>query len=126
MSDLNEWLKERRTIHEAATEGPWKQDEEDGVRGVDLYTNAEDEEFEDRWERRDADIRTWDADDATAIVDAHNTLPTLLTAVEKVLELHHWERDEYGCWTCRFCSHIQQAKILYPCATVRTVEGAIK
>lgn len=84
MSDLNEWLKERRRIHNEATDGPWEQDEEDGVRGVDLYTNAEDEEFEDRWERRDADIRTWDADDATAIVDAHNMFPRALNALEAV------------------------------------------
>ncbi|MFE1082462.1 hypothetical protein [Brevibacterium sediminis] len=52
-------------------------------------------------------------------------LPRALDALNAVLELHHGERDEYGCWTCRFCSHIQQTKILHPCATVRAIEGAI-
>lgn len=121
MTDLTEWLKERRTIHDAATEDAarvlWEHDDPEG--------ESPNENFEDepKWERE----RLKQA--AQAVLessDAHNTLPTLLTAVEKVLERHHWERDEYGCWTCRFCSHIQQAKILYPCATVRTVEGAIK
>lgn len=83
MSDLTEWLKERR----------------------DVLNSDRDLVAEDMAVRQ---------------------FPALLTAVEKVLELHHGERDEYGCWTCRFCSHIQQAKILYPCATVRTIEGATK
>lgn len=125
---LSDWIKERRRIHGAATEGPWKQDEEDGVRGVDLYTNAEDEEFEDRWERQDADIRTWDADDATAIVDAHNTLPAALTAIEKVLEViskidrEHSKAPGDDAYADGMCD----AAYMFDTALSEAIEGAIK
>lgn len=60
------------------------------------------------------------------LADSVREFPRALDALNAVLELHHGERDEYGCWTCRFCSHIQQTQILYPCATVRAVESALK
>lgn len=56
----------------------------------------------------------------TAIADAHNTLPALLTALEKVLELHFPQFDNPGidwCWEC---------DKTWPCDTVRAIEGAIK
>lgn len=129
MSDPNEWIKERRRIHDAATDGSWVQDEQDGVRGVDLYTNTDAEEFDDRWERQDADIGTTSADDATFIVDAHATLPSLLTALEKVLEMHtRIVTDQHVDGPTAICEQCSEDRMfaLWPCETVEAIEGAIR
>lgn len=62
VSDLNEWLKERRRIHELGNDV--------------LLRNSYELERE-----TDLGIR-----DAKAVEDAHNTFPRALTAIEKVLE----------------------------------------
>ena len=120
MSDLNEWLKERRRIHGAATEGPW---------AIDGPAQAGPDDSLVVYPKNDAGAiayvqPAWD--DADAIVDAHNVaVPVLLTAVEKVLELHkpeetgvgdqYWKEPDY----CPMCSEY------YPCPTVRAIGGAI-
>lgn len=127
MTDMNDWINERRRIHDAATEGPWYKTPNDRILSESVqWPEGDDYDVAGGLGRDGAVVEAIHDFDGNAITDAHNTLPALLAAVEKVLELHHGERDEYGCWTCRFCSHIQQAKILYPCATVRTIEGATK
>lgn len=77
MSKIEDWIAERRRIHDAATEGPWVHDEYTGVEGIVYPDTAFAEAVADCGDR----------DDSAAIVDAHNTLPALLTAVEQVLEL---------------------------------------
>lgn len=118
MTDMTEWIKERRRIHNVATGGVWVHDEYTGVEGIVYPDTAFAEAVADCGDR----------DDSAAIVDAHNALPALLTAVEKVLELHQavylgtlrikGEPDDirYGCVVCN--SH-------YPCQSVRAIEGAI-
>lgn len=91
MSDLHEWLKERRSIHDATPRGVWE------------LSSAE--------------------------RDAFYNLPALVTAVEKVLELHKpeffstkYERGKevgelHVCMECEMYA---------PCPTACAIEGAIK
>lgn len=119
MSDMTEWLKERRTIHDAAvdiSEGAWFACRYQVGAGNDLGDP-------------DEIVGTLNAKDyATAIVDAHNTLPTALCALEKVLELHQPINGFVGDpshWECNVCGDERGPKP-YPCPTVRSIEGAIK
>lgn len=132
MSELNEWLKERRAIHDAATEGPWEAEghapensdyQSFGVAAGDVYVV-----FELPWDAAGAGKL-----DAEAIVDAHNTLPALLTAVEKVLELHVPETEypdpitgECSCVECNRADREGICPTLYPCPTVLAVQSAIE
>lgn len=119
MTDVNEWIKERRRIHDAATEGPW---------AIDGPAQAGPDDSLVVYPKNDAGAiayvqPAWD--DADAIVDAHNVaVPVLLTAVEKVLELHQKAGQE-GRWLCTFCSQSLRTHVMYPCAPVRAIEGAI-
>lgn len=121
MSDaVKTWIEERRAIHREATEGTarvlWEHDDPEGESPNENFDS------EPKWEQE----RLKQA--AQAILessDAHNMFPRALDALNAVRELHHGERDEGGRWTCMYCSHIRQTKILYPCATVRAIEGAI-
>lgn len=122
VSDLNEWLKERRTIHNAATEGEWWRHEckPCADRGSeDLSIWSEDDPVAQWLDSGNPNQRA----DRDAIVDAHNTLLTLLTAVEDVLELHQPKyliRD--GEWIPASCAVCEPWT--WPCATVRAIEGA--
>lgn len=109
MSDLNEWLKERR-VYAGWSPGHWIRS------GHEIYCRDDGKE-----------IAEWSyLSDAEAIVDAHNNLSALLTAVENVLELHqatetgvgdqYWKEPDY----CPTCAEY------YPCPTVRAIEGATK
>lgn len=105
MTDMNDWINERRRIHNAAN----------------LYGQ---DEVHPRGSVDDKTIDRIEANNAFSY-DAHNTLPALLTAVENVLELHqpeetgvgdqYWKEPDY----CPMCSEY------YPCQTVRAIEGAI-
>lgn len=106
MSDLNEWLKERRAIHELGNDV--------------LLRNSYELERE-----TDLGIR-----DAKAVEDGFNTLPTLLTAVENVLKLHT-ETVHGECAICFECTYndgyeVDYSPFDYPCPTVQAIEGAIK
>ncbi|TSI11956.1 hypothetical protein [Brevibacterium aurantiacum] len=126
MTDVNEWLKERRRIHDAATEGPWEWQSQ----SMPAMNGA-------AWNLRRADapgIKMSVSEyqhgpgNADAIVDAHNNLPALLTAVEKVLELHEPINGLVGDpshWECNVCGDERGPKP-YPCPTVRAIEGATK
>lgn len=123
MSDLNEWIKERRRIHENATQGAW------GIgswrdRVFQHHMTIEPEQGH----RTIGDVTDDHRGNATAIVDSHNTLPALLTAVEKVLELHEPIGGFVGdpsYWECNVCGDDRGPKP-YPCPTVRAIKGAIK
>lgn len=115
MSNLTEWLKERRRIHDEATEGLYFQHWGGQNQNGD-YTESIliDEQSGDGLAYGLPDS------DGEAIVDSHNTLPALLTAVEKVLELHgpvasDVEGDRPHCHLCGY----------WPCDTYRAIEGAI-
>lgn len=97
MSDVNEWLKERRTIHSAATEGPWET--------------------------------------SSAERDAFYNLPTLLTAVERVLERHRPVRGETrrSPDVCAECDELIGEPgydcggvVDWPCPTVQDLKSAIE
>ena len=135
VSDLSEWIKERRAIHDAATEGPW---------AVDGPAQAGPDDSLVVYPKNDAGAiayvqPAWD--DADSIVDAHNNLLTLLAAVENVLELHKpverrkwWARRWEKKTVCEECTSMvnklaewehEETEVEYPCPTVRAIEGAI-
>lgn len=126
MSDLNDWINERRRIHAKGSAGHWASGEKNWDEPYDttlVYDVFHNGDTMDRDHVADASY-----DNAEVIVDAHNTLPALLTAVEKVLKLHkpvcvgtlrvkgEANSPRYGCVACN--GH-------YPCQTVRAIEGAI-
>lgn len=104
MSDLNEWLKERR-VYAGWSPGHWIRS------GHGIYCRDDGKE-----------IAEWSyLSDAEAIVDAHNTLPALLTAVENVLELHQRVPNSTSAlYPNPLCTCGQN----HPCPTVRAIEGA--
>lgn len=118
MSKIEDWIAERRRIHDAATEGPW------------AIGSWRDRTFQHHMtiepevgSRTIGDVTDDHQGNATAIVDAHNALPTLLTAAEKVLELHQPEyliRD--GEWRPANCAVCEPWT--WPCLTVQAIEGA--
>lgn len=113
MSKIEDWIAERRRIHDAATEGPW------------AIGSWRDRTFQHHMtiepevgSRTIGDVTDDHQGNATAIVDAHNALPTLLTAVEKVLELHPFQPFTAKIGYCATCREP------FPCQTVRAIEGA--
>ena len=84
------WIKTRRELLDAATEGPWFQ----GRTGRryesdrDVYSKREPDE------ENSHDIATyvWSAEDAALIADARTSLPRALDALDAVRALH--PRDE--------------------------------
>lgn len=129
MSDLNEWISERRRIHEAATEGPW---------AVDGPAQAGPDDSLIVYPKNDAGAiayvqPAWD--DADSIVDGHNTLPTALTMIEKVLERHRPVRGETrrSPDVCAECDELIGEPgydcggvVDWPCPTVQDLSSAIE
>lgn len=118
MTDVTEWIKERRRIHNAAAEGPWWSTRD--LQPATVF--AGDGSADDL-----AVLTTFEHSDATAIVDAHDTLPSLLAAVEKVLELHKPVESLHGDYLCSTCAERDNCTVamVWPCPTVRAVERAI-
>lgn len=96
------WIQERRSIHADGTD-------------VLLRSSYELE--------RESGIE--EGTDIDAIVDAHNEFPKALTALSKVLELH--TESKWGfCTQCmERGEHDWMQAVLWPCPTVRAIEGAI-
>lgn len=122
VSDLNDWLKERRRIHDAATEGPW---ESHGTTAATAWSGAGD--YSGPVDDREP-VANASPEDVSAIVDAHSTLPALLTAAENVLELHT-ETVHGECSICFECTYndgyeVDYSPYDYPCPTVRSIETA--
>lgn len=129
VSDVNEWLKERRTIHDAGTpkaQGRWSYRVDQG----DFDAPIMDGKGDYLGCSPDDGVRAgFDTEVAEHIADAHNTLPNLLTAVENVLELHT-ETVHGECAICFECTYdgayeADYSPLDYPCPTVRAIEGAI-
>ena len=86
MTTTADWIKRRRELLDAATEGPWFQ----GRTGRryesdrDVYSKREPDE------ENSHDIATyvWSAEDAALIADARTSLPLALDALEAVLAQH--------------------------------------
>ncbi|RBP66404.1 hypothetical protein DFO66_103351 [Brevibacterium sanguinis] len=122
--DLTAWLAERKRVHAAATDGPWHAMEfEDapGDWGVPIIDGGEPGSMK-------AHVTAYamtfgnvpqTKKDAESIVDAHNTLPRLLAAVEAVLGLHTPEEYAQGPDYCYECEH------RWPCATVEAIRAAL-
>lgn len=138
MSDANEWIKERRRIHDDATEGPWEvvPFNHDEWHEVKVVTRAQ-----TKWDRYSdgqlPDVLGYDyedyhstvkPEDAAATVDAHNTLPSVLSALEKVLELHtRIVTDQHIDGPTAVCEQCSEDRMfaLWPCETIEVIEGAI-
>lgn len=130
MSDVNDWLKERRAIHNAATEGPWYKTPNDRILSESVqWPEGDDYDVAGGLGRDGAVVEAIHDFDGNAIADAHNTLPALLTAVEKVLELHtkspgvRWYGIPRADKSEHYCMADREA---WPCSTRRAFEGAIK
>lgn len=137
---IESWLAERRSIHAAATEGPW---EADGT------------EISQHWSRPEpwAVVASNEIacmafcyggsargieheEDANAAVDAFNTLPALVAMVEAVLGQHRpveVEPSDTICsdTICGGCSNrLPNGRYVlivgFPCPTVRALEAARK
>ena len=125
MNDPRETLNRIRQQADAATEGSWMGVcDSDGylgrVIGPDGFGIAED--FRD------------DAD-AEFIAAARTTVPALLDALEKVLELHQpvtdgmgFTEDGYGGISpaCSSCGTSDEYAVPYPCPTVTAITTALE
>ena len=85
MTTTADWIKRRRELLDAATEGPWFQ----GRTGRryesdrDVYSKREPDEENSH----DIATHVWSAEDAALIADARTSLPLALDALDAVLAL---------------------------------------
>lgn len=128
MSDrsAHDWLDRTQAITDAATKGPWEQDIDDGVMGLDVYTDTHSDWHQDRWDRQDAAIRTEGADDAEFIAHARTALPAAVAALRAVMKLHQPD-DSERCTEC-IIGHDGDSFIAgelvydaWPCLTVKAI-----
>ena len=132
--NLHTWLEERETIHGKATEGPWEWEPESATE--DSYRPAR--VYAEGWTGYPVNdaceiVVPQTNEDATAIVDAHNTLPKLLRGVRAVLELHvpetEYGPDYYsGKYPCIECNRADQEGLHptpWPCPTLEALQEAI-
>lgn len=128
MTDMSEWFKERREIHASAVEEAaraiWDNDDPEG--------ESPNENFEDepKWSQERYRQSAEAAVEASCV---SATLLALLTAVEKVLELHVPETEypdpitgECSCVECNRADREGICPTLYPCPTVLAVQSAIE
>lgn len=101
MSDVNEWLKERRRIHELGNDV--------------LLRNSYEIERE-----TDLGIR-----DAKAVEDAHNTFPRALTAIEKVLEEAEFMEADAEAFLVQDEIYAYEALLEYAQILRKVIKGAI-
>lgn len=129
MSDLNEWLKERRTIHNAATEGPWYKTPNDRILSESVqWPEGDDYDVAGGLGRDGAVVEAIHDFDGNAIADAHNTLPALLTAAENVLEAIAQIDREYSKAPGEnaYADGMCDAAYMFDKALSEAIEGAIK
>ena len=120
---LEAWLAERRAVHAAATEGPWRVGAE-GSEGSRVNSDTGDLRADSRPILNcNGRVQPEDGSNARFVVDAHNTVPILLAMVEAVLELH--QRDEHGQCTQCWDSVIGEIREDWPCAELRALEAVI-
>ena len=118
------WIKTRRELLDAATEGPWFQ----GRTGRryesdrDVYSKREPDE------ENSHDIATyvWSAEDAALIADARTSLPAALDALEAVLARHQpIEHGPNTGWVGEPWDECRTCLGEWPCATVDAIETAL-
>lgn len=116
------WIKERRAIHREGWSGKWSW----SLNDTELATLRATGGHVDFDLIRDDEYRG-PSEVLDEIVDAHNvTVPRALDALSKVLELH--TESKWGfCTQCmNRGEHDWMQAVLWPCPTVRAIEGAIK
>lgn len=125
MSDLTEWIKERRRIHRGGWRGTWIW----SLGELDKATLAATGGHVDFDLIRDDEFRG-PSEVLDEIVDAHNVaIPAALTAVEKVLELHtRVVTDQHIDGPTAVCEQCSEDRMfqLWPCETVLSVQSAIE
>lgn len=117
---VQQWIEERRTIHNEATEGPWVA-EYSGETGDCVIPN-------DAQSTREAVAVTrlfHRTADANAIADAHNMFPRALNALEAVIELIEFmETDAENCLNAGYL-HASEVLLENAGDLRQAIEGAI-
>ena len=126
MTDPRETLARIRKQADAATEGPWEHEPppgpgEDPMRPICVYPKEDGGTL--------AYVQPLEAD------AARTTVPALLDALEKVLELHQpvtdgmgFTEDGYGGISpaCSSCGTSDEYAVPYPCPTVTAITTALE
>lgn len=125
MNDPRETLNRIRKQADNATEGPWRH-----ISIFEVGGFVEDPYGRDifDWAQDDAGTICAPDPDAEFIAAARTTVPALLDALEKVLELHHpipgTTTDRHGVRDTTFCDHCLHPA--YPCPTVEAITTALE
>ena len=120
MSDPRETLARIRALTDAASPGPWFDEERNLDKQWDLttvYYTFHNGETPDRDLVAEAAY-----DNAEFIAAARTTVPALLDALEAVLELHVEGRPFYGR---RFSQRMCECRAPWPCPTVKAITDAL-
>ena len=122
MTDPREALARIRAQADAATEGPWELlGDGEYVSGPGILVAPD-----------DGGVTSADAE---FIAAARTTVPALLDALEKVLELHQpvtdgmgFTEDGYGGISpaCSSCGTSDEYAVPYPCPTVEAITAALE
>ena len=127
MTDPRETLARIRKRADAATKGPWVCTL-NGDESEVTYANAP-----ITWDDHGGEVFT--EGDAEFIAAARTTVPALLDALEKVLELHQpvtdgmgFTEDGYGGISpaCSSCGTSDEYAVPYPCPTVTAITTALE
>ncbi|KZE19144.1 hypothetical protein [Brevibacterium casei] len=120
---IETWLAERRSIHAAATEGPWEAYEGPGREPANILT-PQHTPIPMINGCCDGDGYLDNPADVVSIVDAHNHLPALVQGWEAVLRLHQpvLRGNRY---VCEHCHYEDGPVVTFPCLTVRALEAVI-
>ncbi|GAA1639228.1 hypothetical protein GCM10009700_27730 [Brevibacterium sanguinis] len=123
---IESWLAERRSIHAAATEGPWEAYEGPCREPANILT-PQHTPIPMINGCCDGDGYLDNPADVVSIVDAHNHLPTFFAMVEAVLGLHQPTRSDgrFSRAVCSMCHYEDGPTVTYPCPTVRALEAVI-
>ena len=143
MTDPRETLNRIRKQADAATEGPWApwldQDGTPHMNGMLMVGNAAAVIPEGVSWIEGVDVNpiahTYTPEDRAFIAAARTTVPALLDALEKVLELHQpvtdgmgFTEDGYGGISpaCSSCGTSDEYAVPYPCPTVTAITTALE
>ena len=131
MNDPREILARIRAQADAATPGPWMTYTVTPNMGSEILTApGEGEAYGDYFVPEYIDM-----DNAEFIAAARTTVPALLDALEKVLELHQpvtdgmgFTEDGYGGISpaCSSCGTSDEYAVPYPCPTVTAITTALE
>lgn len=136
MTAAETWIRDRRALVDAATEGPWSAADEHGnLPGAypawyvsQMVPGFETMSPKDGYVGDVADTPC--PEDAALIADSRTSLPKALDALEAVLELHHrreWTRmqDFQHFGQTEFPDQCDRCHVKYPCETVAAITTAL-